>query len=141
MNGNQKNRKAKAGLLLLASSRFKNLGEGLSRGTYNERKAKAVKEIIGTMDFLDITYPGIIYEREDAEKAISMFFNEKVDFIIAEFLSWSEDYSWIRFLRDMPPMPEAETMFVISLMTLVLVMVSIRVLGFTRSVPPTAFSL
>ena len=39
MNSNQKTRKAKAGLLLIASPRFKTLGEGLRRGTYAERMA------------------------------------------------------------------------------------------------------
>ena len=34
MNSNLKTRKAKAGLLLIASPRFKTLGEGLRRGTY-----------------------------------------------------------------------------------------------------------
>ena len=33
------------------------------------------------------------------------FYMEKVDFVIAEFLSWSEDFAWIRFLRDMPEVP------------------------------------
>ncbi|MGM9741466.1 MAG: hypothetical protein ACI3ZC_00190 [Candidatus Cryptobacteroides sp.] len=92
-------------MLLIASPRFKNLGEGLSRGTYNERKTADVEKIIGALDFLDIVYPGIIYEREDAEAAMTRFFVEKVDFVIAEFLSWSEDFAWIRFLRDMPDIP------------------------------------
>ena len=39
MNSNLKTRKAKAGLLLIASPRFKMLGEGLKRGTYAERKS------------------------------------------------------------------------------------------------------
>ena len=80
-----KSRKPKAGLLLIASPRFKNL-YGPQRGTYGERKEKAVKEIICTMDFLDLVYPGITYEREDAQKAMDMFYAEKVDFIYAEFL-------------------------------------------------------
>jgi L-arabinose isomerase len=103
-----KDRKSKAGLLLLASPRFKDLGKGLSRGTYGERKAREVDSIIHTnylSTFLDMVYPGIIYERENVEKAISLFVREKVDFIIAEFLSWSEDFAWIRFLRDMPDIP------------------------------------
>lgn len=104
MNRTEKAGKAKAGLLLIGSPRFKNLS-GPERGTYGERKEKAVKEILSTLDFLDVTYPGITYEREDAEKAISMFMAAKVDFIIAEFLSWSEDFAWIRFLRDMPQIP------------------------------------
>ena len=104
MNRECKARKAKAGLLLIASPRFKNLS-GPKRGTYGERKDKAVKEIKATMDFLDLVDPGIVYEREDAEKAIKLFFDRDVDFIYAEFLSWSEDFAWIRFLRDCPQMP------------------------------------
>ena len=104
MNKNLKDRKAKAGLLLIASPRFKNLS-GPKRGTYGERKDIAVKDIMAGYSFLDLVWPGITYEREDAEKAMSMFFNEKVDFVLVEFLSWSEDFAWIRFLRDMPAVP------------------------------------
>lgn len=104
MNKASKARKAKAGLLLIASPRFKNL-YGPTRGTYGERKDKAVREIKATMGFLDLVDPGIVYEREDAVKAIDLFFAEKVDFIYAEFLSWSEDFAWIRFLRDCPDIP------------------------------------
>ncbi len=39
------------------------------------------------------------------EKAMDLYFVEKVDLIIIEFLSWSEDFAWIRFLRDMPGVP------------------------------------
>ena len=104
MNAEQKKRKPKAGLLLIASPRFKNL-YGPKRGTYGERKDKAVKEIKATMDFMDLVDPGIVYEREDAQRAMDLFYNEKVDFIYAEFLSWSEDFAWIRFLRDCPGIP------------------------------------
>ena len=104
MKAECKTRKPKAGLLLIASPRFKNLN-GPKRGTYGERKEKAVREIMGSMDFLDLVYPGITYEREDAEKAMDLFYAEKVDFIYAEFLSWSEDFAWIRFLRDCPDIP------------------------------------
>ncbi len=104
MNANEKNRKPKAGLLLIASPRFKNLN-GPKRGTYGEREEVAVKEIKATFSFLDLVDPGIVYEREDAQKAIDLFFRETVDFVYAEFLSWSEDFAWIRFLRDCPDMP------------------------------------
>lgn len=104
MNRFDKDRKARAGLLLIASPRFKNLS-GPKRGTYNERKLKAVEEIKASMDFLDLSYPGIVYEREDAEAAIRLFCEDKVDCIITEFLSWSEDFAWIRFLRDCPDIP------------------------------------
>ncbi len=104
MKAELKNRKPKAGLLLIASPRFKNL-YGPKRGTYGERKDKAVKEIKATMDFMDLVDPGIVYERDDAQRAMDLFYNEKVDFIYAEFLSWSEDFAWIRFLRDCPEIP------------------------------------
>ena len=99
-----KTRKPRAGLLLVASPRFKNL-YGPKRGTYGERKEKAVEEIKASMDFLELVDPGIVYEREDAEKALKLFFDNDVDFVYAEFLSWSEDFAWIRFLRDCPAMP------------------------------------
>lgn len=105
MNKDLKTRKGKAGLLLVASPRFKNLGEGTLHGTYAERKDIVVKDILGKLDFLDITFPGIVYDKEEAENAIKEFTNAGVDFIIAEFLSWSEDFAWIRFLRDMPEIP------------------------------------
>ena len=104
MNKEEKTRKAKAGLLLIASPRFKNL-YGPERGTYGERKELAVKELKESLDFLDLVDPGIVYERDDARKAVDMFFQEKVDFVYAEFLSWSEDFAWIKFLRDCPEMP------------------------------------
>ena len=104
MKVENKDRKAKAGLLLVASPRFKNLS-GPKRGTYGERKEIAVKEIKESMGFLDLVDPGIVYEREDAQRAMDLFYAEKVDFVYAEFLSWSEDFAWIRFLRDCPEMP------------------------------------
>ncbi|MDD4190471.1 MAG: hypothetical protein PHI28_04020 [Mangrovibacterium sp.] len=103
---NRKFEKARAGLLLIASPRFKNLGEGLSRGTYHQRKLKEVDEIVDSLEgSLELVQPGIVYSREDMEKAMMLFLNEKVDFIVANFLSWSEDFAWIRFLRDMPEIP------------------------------------
>ena len=82
MNKELKTRKPKAGLLLIASPRFKNL-YGPKRGTYGERKDKAVKEIKDTMNFLNLVDPGIVYEREDAQRAMDLFYSEKVDFIYA----------------------------------------------------------
>ena len=76
MNRTDKSRRARAGLLLIASPRFKNLS-GPKRGTYGERKDKVVKEIKATMDFMDLVDPGIVYERADAEKALRMFFDQK----------------------------------------------------------------
>ena len=104
MQAKDKLRKPKAGLLLIASPRFKNLS-GPKRGTYGQRKDEAVKGIKSSLDFLELADPGIVYEREDAKRAMDLFYDEKVDFVYAEFLSWSEDYAWIRYLRDCPEMP------------------------------------
>ena len=104
MRVEEKKRKAKAGVLLIASPRFKNLS-GPERGTYGERKELAVRDIKASMGFLDLVDPGIVYEREDAQRAMDLFYDEKVDFVYAEFLSWSEDFAWIRFLRDCPEIP------------------------------------
>ena len=105
-SASKKFERARAGLLLIASPRFKELGRGLTRGTYHERKLSQVEGIVGSLQkSLDIVTPGIVYEREEMGKAMSLFYNEKVDFVIVEFLSWSEDFAWIRFLRDMPEVP------------------------------------
>ena len=81
MQKSLKSRKPKAGLLLIASPRFKNL-YGPKRGTYGERKDIAVKEIKATMGFMDLVDPGIVYEREDAQRAMDLFYNEKVEFYL-----------------------------------------------------------
>lgn len=106
MNIREKQRKAKAGVLLIASPRFRQLGKGLSRGTYQERQEKVVSLFLDRLcEQMEVTFPGVVYEREDAMRAIQQFFVEKVDFVIVRFLSWSEDFAWIRFLRDMPILP------------------------------------
>ncbi|TAL60881.1 MAG: hypothetical protein EPN88_15330 [Bacteroidetes bacterium] len=103
---NIKIEKPKAGLLLIASPRFRNLGEGLKSGSYSDRKNNDVEGIIGSLQkSINVVSPGIVYEREEVQKAMNLFYVEKVDFVIIEFLSWSEDFAWIRFLRDMPETP------------------------------------
>ena len=52
-----------------------------------------------------VVNPGQIYTKDDVGKAIELFFEKKVDCVFAFFLSWSEDSAWIRFLRDMFPLP------------------------------------
>ncbi|MDP4151900.1 MAG: hypothetical protein Q8865_00465 [Bacillota bacterium] len=99
-------RAAKIGLLLIGSPRFKTLGEGTENGTYGERKQIEVDAIVKNLSVAgEIVFPGIVYERDDVKKAIETFFSEKVDCVVAAYLSWSEDFAWIRFLRDMPPVP------------------------------------
>ena len=99
-------RKIKLGLLLLCSPRFSKLGEGTQGGTYQHRKDIEADKIIPKLkDSCDVIYTGLIYDREALEKAINTFYNEKVDMVLAIYMSWAEDFHWIRFLRDMPQVP------------------------------------
>ncbi|MDF2986543.1 MAG: hypothetical protein K0R50_2053 [Eubacterium sp.] len=96
----------KAGLLLIATSRFRELGKGLVQGDYESRKkAEAAQYVEELEKFSRVAFPGIIYTREDVDSAIQFFQAEKVDWIFALFLSWTEDFAWVRFLRDMAPVP------------------------------------
>ena len=54
MKNSEKTRKAKAGLLLIASPRFKDLGAGCEHGTYGDRKEIAIKDIQERLSFLDV---------------------------------------------------------------------------------------
>ena len=99
-------RKARIGLLLIGSPRFKALGEGTADGSYAQRKQTEAAWIRGQFaEIGEIVYEGIVYEREDVERSMQRFYAEKVDCVAAAYLSWAEDFAWIRFLRDMPPVP------------------------------------
>lgn len=100
------NRKARIGLLLIASPRFRTLGKGTARGEYDERKKEEEASYIERFGKAgEIISGGIIYEREDVRRAIDLFISKKVDCVAALYLSWAEDFTWIRFLRDMPEVP------------------------------------
>lgn len=103
---NGKFTKPKAGLLLFASPRFSALGSDTCRGTYSARKENEVGSMIKRLEeFLDISFPGVIYEREQVRSAVLKFLYDEVDFIVTAFLSWTEDFAWIRFLREIPEIP------------------------------------
>ncbi|MHC1691773.1 MAG: hypothetical protein AB9828_01940 [Sphaerochaetaceae bacterium] len=96
---------AKIGLLPLACSRFKGMGKETPR-LYEQRIQTRLDSIeAGISGFSQVVNPGQVYTREDVNRAIDLFFTAKVDCICAFFLSWSEDSAWIRFLRDMYPIP------------------------------------
>ena len=99
-------RNPRMGLLLIGSPRFKCLGEGTAHKTYEVRKTAEEQMILDNFrEIGDVITPGIVYERQDVEKAVDLFFQEKVDCVAAVYLSWAEDFAWIRFLRDMPTVP------------------------------------
>ncbi|MBP5288488.1 MAG: hypothetical protein J6Z79_01265 [Clostridia bacterium] len=99
-------RKPKIGLLLIGAERFQELGEGTAEGTYKERKARETRRYLDRIgEVADVVFDEPVYTREAAQKAVDRFYNEKVDGVIASFMSWAEDFAWIRFLRELPPMP------------------------------------
>ena len=99
-------RRAKVGLYLMAPARFQNIGAGTERGNYLERKRKEAEWMCReTAERFDISFTGVVYETEDAYRAIDRFVADKVDCVLAIYLSWAEDFMWNRFLRDMPPVP------------------------------------
>ena len=96
----------KMGVLLIATSRFRALGADTPEGSYEKRKLAETDALILSMKrFCTPICPGPLYTREDLAAAMDLFQREKVDCIFALFLSWSEDFLWVRFLRDMPPIP------------------------------------
>ncbi len=99
-------RKPKMGLFLLAPERFTKLGEGTARGSYLERKRCEAEWMVESCKTIaDVTFTGVTYNADDVRRAIDAFVGAKVDYVLAIYLSWAEDFHWIRFLRDMPPCP------------------------------------
>lgn len=93
------------GLLPIACSRFRGMGKETPK-TYEERIQLRLDEIKKQCsEFAVVVDPGQIYSRDDVQKAMDLFYAGKVDCVFAFFLSWSEDAAWIRFLRDMYPIP------------------------------------
>ena len=99
-------RRPRMGLLLISPERFATIGEGTARGSYKERKeAEAAWMLADASKIADVTFTGIVWNREDVQRAIDGFTAAKVDYVLAIYLSWAEDFAWIRFLRDMPECP------------------------------------
>lgn len=99
-------RKPRMGLLLLGAQRFCSLGEGTARGTYLKRKRVEAQQMKADCENIaDVTFTNIVFTHADANEAMEAFVREKVDYVLAIYLSWAEDFAWVRFLRDMPPIP------------------------------------
>ncbi|MEG0050264.1 MAG: hypothetical protein RR865_13985, partial [Clostridia bacterium] len=99
-------RKPRMGLLLLGAQRFCTLGEGTARGTYLERKQQEAEWMLSdAQKIADVTFTSIVFSAEDVITAMDAFIRDKVDYVMAIYLSWAEDFAWVRFLRDMPPVP------------------------------------
>lgn len=93
------------GILLISSPRFRNLGEGTEHDFFYKRKELAAEDLCSRLDFADLIFPGVVYCREELAGAMDAFNRGQPDMIFVSFLSWSDDFAWIRFLRDMAPVP------------------------------------
>lgn len=100
-----KTKTPKIGIILVSPPRFHDLGVGTEHGSYAERKEITAKELLSHFAYAETVYPGIIYTKEDMEKAILLMKKEDVDMVFAHFLSWADDFHWARFLRDIGDMP------------------------------------
>lgn len=98
--------KPKIGFVLFGAERFQKLGEGTARGTYSERKEKeAAAYIAGLSGCCEVVPFGPVYSRESADEAVRKMYDSGVDCVVATFVSWAEDFAWIRFLRGLHPVP------------------------------------
>ena len=96
----------KIGVLLIATGRFRNMGEGTDAGTYGQRKQREAERYLeGIAKIGEVVYTRNVYTREDLAEQMEQFDRERVDCVFALFLSWTEDFVWVRFLRDMRPVP------------------------------------
>ena len=98
-------KKPSIGFLFISTPRFHDLGEGTEGGFFYERKEIYIQNFLSRFSFAQIRFPGIVYTRRDLGRAMQSFLADMPDMIFAMFLSWSDDYAWVRFLRDMPPIP------------------------------------
>jgi len=101
-----RNRRPRAGLLLITTPRFRDLGLGTEGGVFSARKdeeARRIRDAIAS--FADPVFAGVVYTRDDLAASMRAFDEAEVDMVFACFLSWSDDYAWVRFLRDMRPVP------------------------------------
>lgn len=96
----------KIGVLLFSNNGLRNSGKGTPDGTYESRMILLQDRVLeGLRSCGELVYTGIVYTRGDMEKAITAFLSEKVDGVYVQYLSWAPDANWIRFQRDMAPIP------------------------------------
>lgn len=98
-------KKPSIGILLISTPRFHDLGKGTEHGLFYQRKELVADDLLRRLDFAEVIFPGVVYTREDLAVAMDAFYRKRPDMIFASFLSWSDDFAWIRFLRDMAPIP------------------------------------
>lgn len=99
-------RKPRCGVLFLECNWFKSVGMGNEApgGNLSSRVAARTEQICRNLsaDF-DVVSTGLVSDLDGLETAGKEFLNRDVDFVLASFTTWTEDFAWVRFLRDFPP--------------------------------------
>ncbi|MBN1853023.1 MAG: hypothetical protein JW829_09880 [Pirellulales bacterium] len=102
---NWKVRKPRCGILFLECNWFKAVGMGSNAPGGNlaskvqARHQAICRELRADLDIID---PGLVSSVEQLEVAIKLFIQQDADFVLASFMTWAEDFAWVRFLRDFP---------------------------------------
>jgi L-arabinose isomerase len=99
-------RKPRCGMLFIECRWFKSVGMGKDApgGSLSERVSARTEGIRDDLsaDF-DVVCPGLVSDVESLGTAMMEFMARDVDFVLASFTTWTEDFTWVRFLRDFPP--------------------------------------
>ena len=99
-------RKARCGTLFLECNWFKAVGMGdeAPGGSLSSKvhaRSKAIcRELEADLEVIDA---GLVSDIERLAAAMKVFVQQDVDFVLASFTTWTEDFAWVRFLRDFPP--------------------------------------
>lgn len=99
-------RKPRCGFLFLECNWFRAVGMGNEApgGSLAQhvaaRTAALAEDLRHDMDVVD---PGLVSRREQLVAAMRQLEQAEVDCVFASFTSWTEDFAWVRFLRDFAP--------------------------------------
>ncbi len=96
----------KIGQMFIGCQRFRKLGSGCRQGDYETRRGGFVDDLRRHLEPLaENVFPGVVYDRVGAERALDAFRQARVDGVLCVFLSWAEDDAWIAFLREVGDLP------------------------------------
>lgn len=99
-------RKPRVGIMTLATGRFQEMGSDTQEGSYHQRQLDIRKVFLQRLENgAELVDSGILYTRSDVRAAMDRCYNAHVDMVFVCFLSWSEDFAFVRLLRDCYPVP------------------------------------
>ncbi len=99
--------KPRIGLLLLSAEWLNRIGA--NKGFYRnlpdriKRDGETVAQLLSRR--LQVVNPGIVNTREKAAGAATLFRKEKIDLLLVCYLTWGEDYLFLKIIRQLPEIP------------------------------------